>query len=475
MKILWLKPSMWIGMCVATCLIIVACKKNDASNQLSPETVPLSRLDWNLKTLVDAYQKAGYTNPKWDDSAKRALTELARIRSQTTTSNETWVLIISNNCAAAVDAGCDDPMIRYLYLRYCTSGSGSKKAIADAYCKAAQDLEKSSYPNIRKYYACERAAQALASAFGYGTNMPPEYKRMGIWGNSATNLLNALSDRTIPPEEFYDASHEMLEEYKGSKKQYSDMYHCMEDRFPNDWKTDTSILLLKGEAYIQMGWHARGGSYADKVTSEGWKLFGERLAVAESALTKAWQLNTNDPRIAVTMMKLELGQGQGRDRMELWFQRAMALDPNDYDACNSKLWYLEPKWYGSVNDMLAFGRECVQNKKWGGHVPLILLDAHVAIHQEFTEASGKTNYWKQPAVWLDLKSAFERFFELNPDAIGWYHNYARYAYQAGDWAAFNKLIPKLGPINYDFFGGKNEFEKMLAMAKERADKQADSR
>ena len=30
--------------------------------------------------------------------------------------------------------------------------------------------------------------------------------------------------------------------------------------------------------------------------------------------------------------------------MELWFQRAMELNPNDYDACNYKLLYLEPKW-----------------------------------------------------------------------------------------------------------------------------------
>jgi hypothetical protein len=118
--------------------------------------------------------------------------------------------------------------------------------------------------------------------------------------------------------------------------------------------------------------------------------------------------------------------------------------------------------------MLEFGRECVSNKQWGGHVPLILMDAHVAIQQQFAADAEKVGYWKQPQVWTDLNSAFERFFELNPNEISWYHNYAWYAYQAGQWATLNKLIPKLGPVNYDYFGGQDKFEEMVSQAKKHA-------
>jgi len=171
-----------------------------------------------------------------------------------------------------------------------------------------------------------------------------------------------------------------------------------------------------------------------------------------------------DARIPLKMMTIALGQGQGRERMELWFDRAMKLDPNNTDACNSKLWYLEPKWYGSVEDMLAFGRECVHNTKWGGRVPLILVDAHIAIRNEFIPDTERSAYWSRPEVWADLKSAHTRFFELYPDASGWYPNYAWYAYQAGDWSAFNEMVPKLGPANYDFFGGETNFNQMVAVA-----------
>jgi hypothetical protein len=32
----------------------------------------------------------------------------------------------------------------------------------------------------------------------------------------------------------------------------------------------------------------------------------------------------------------------------------------------------------------------------------------------------------------------------------------------------NELIPKLGPTNYTSFGGKDEFDKMIRLAKEHA-------
>ena len=125
-----------------------------------------------------------------------------------------------------------------------------------------------------------------------------------------------------------------------------------------------------------------------------------------------------------------------------------------------------PKWYGSTEDMLEFGHECATNKQWGGNVPLILLDAHYFINRGWIDKSEQTNYWKQPEVWSDLDTAYKRFFEANPDATGRYYQYAWYAHKCGQWNKFIELIPKLGPINYEYFGGKTEFDKMVQLAKE---------
>lgn len=470
MKFPRFRSLIWVGLYTAACLIVVACNKTGASKKPSPEAALPTRLDWNFKTLVDAYQKAGHTNPKWDEPAKRALTELARSRSRCTESNEAWGLIISTNCIAAMDAGCDDPMIRYLYIRFCMNQTNSPKAFADAFCETALEMEKSSYPNIRKFYEWQRAGQQVIYTYGYGTNVPPEVVRLGIWNLAATNLVDALSDRTMPPEEAYDACHEILGVWRGGKDQYYSLYHCIEKQLPDNWTNAPIILLLKGEAYIEMAWQARDGGYADKVTPEGWKLFAEHLAEADTALEKAWQLNSKDERIPIQMIRVDEGLQKSREEMELWFTRAMTINPNCYEACEHKLHYLYPQWYGSREAMVAFGRECLTSTNWGGNVPLILADAHREYWLYLNDSEEKSNYWKLPDVWPEIKAAYDRFFELNPDAIGYYHNYAWYAYHAEQWDMLNELIPKLGPVNYAYFGGRDEFDKMVRLAKEHGSK-----
>ena len=64
----------------------------------------------------------------------------------------------------------------------------------------------------------------------------------------------------------------------------------------------------------------------------------------------------------------------------------------------------------------------------------------------------------------------EKFFTLNPEEKGWRHNYALYAYRAEQWDDLNRQLPLLGEINYEFFGGKDQYDKMVRLAKEHAKK-----
>jgi hypothetical protein len=203
------------------------------------------------------------------------------------------------------------------------------------------------------------------------------------------------------------------------------------------------------------------------VTEQGWEKLGDHLDQAAEALEKAWKLAPTNATIATEMMRVELGQGKGRDRLERWFGRAMALDTNSQSACSKKLTYLEPKWYGSAEDMLEFGRQCVASTNWGGRVPLILMDAHVSL-AAYAKREGNTNYWKEPEVWSDLRSAYEKFFALNPDAFSWRHDYARHAYWCEQWDTYSKQLKLFGPTNYSFFGGKESFEQMVKTAQDRA-------
>ena len=464
MKVLRHPHMIQIGLCAAVCLILASCSKSGSSGKMSPEAAKQSRLDWNLKTLVGAYQQAGNTDPVWNEFATNALAEFARDRSHALAPGEPAAEIIATNCDAAIGAGCDDPMVRYLYIRFSMSQTNSPQKFADAFCSVAKDMQKSSYPDVRKFYAAVRAMEQLFYAYGTNDQSMPVAQEIAPF--SGQDIMSIVQDKTTTPEEAFEVCEAGLSGLGRSSADYSRGYSMIEPPLFANWPNESTSWLLKGEAFIQMAWGARGNGYANKVTPEGWQTFSNDLAVADSALNRAWKLNPNDARIARHMITVELGQGRGRDRMELWFNRAMDLDPNYYDACSQKLYYLEPKWYGSVEDMLDFGRECVQNTNWGGRVPLILVDAHYNICNEFTDESERTNYWKQPDVWADIKSAYERFFQLHPDDTSSIPYYAWYAYHTENWDKLNELIPKLGPANYAFFGGKDEFDKMVQTAKE---------
>jgi len=73
--------------------------------------------------------------------------------------------------------------------------------------------------------------------------------------------------------------------------------------------------------------------------------------------------------------------------------------------------------------------------------------------------------WKRPEVWTDIKAAFEKFFKLNPTETSWRHNYALYAYRAEQWNDLSRELTLFGgSTNYDYFGGKDEFDKMVSLA-----------
>jgi hypothetical protein len=211
----------------------------------------------------------------------------------------------------------------------------------------------------------------------------------------------------------------------------------LEAKLPNN----PGVLGLKGRVYVGYAWEARGIGLANTVTRQGWADMAARLAVARAALEQAWHLDPDDPGPPTTMLSVELGQGTGRPTMELWFNRAMAADPDNYAACHAKLYYLEPKWYGSPDDMVAFGRQCVAGDNWFGRLPTILADAHVALSGY---SANPTAYWLQPGVWDDIVATYVEHLRLHPDDAGLRGYYAKFAFKCHQWKVLNDQFKLLG-------------------------------
>jgi len=435
-----------------------------SSDKSQKDSIDEQLLQWNRETLVIDYHRHGSRNAKWDTSAVLALETFAKVRSGAQPLDKFIPAIVSATKAAMTN-GCDDPMIKYLYARFVLPDEKhTSEDHAKIYASVVEALQKGKRSPIRKFYAAMRAADA------FNMQTASTVSALHHWRDEAKRyLLEVANDKDTPGKEIVEAWSQLLDSVGKKAKEYDDFYFSLEPIVFKNWPSEPGLYLQKGRFYADYAWEARGTGYADSVTSQGWASYGERLDVAEAALTKAWELNPHDERIACAMLTVELVQGKGRARMEQWFQRAMALNTNYYDACWSKLYYLEPKWYGSRDAMLEFAAECLNSEKWGGHVPLIVIDAHQEIAKTLSP-DAREDYWKRPEVWTDLHQAFEKFFRLNPDATGWRHNYALYAYRAEQWDELNKQIGLLGPINYDYFGGKEKFDEMVRQAKAHAAK-----
>jgi len=106
----------------------------------------------------------------------------------------------------------------------------------------------------------------------------------------------------------------------------------------------------------------------------------------------------------------------------------------------------------------------VASQNWKGNVPLVLAELHRSL-AAWSQMSNSPAYWHQPQVWSDVKSSYGKFFEVNQDTAGYHYNYALDAYDCGQYAVFmNEAKQFHEGINYDFFGGPENFQKMLHTA-----------
>jgi tetratricopeptide (TPR) repeat protein len=430
---------------------------------------PLTRLEWNVKTTVAAYRTGGYAGSAWDQPATAALDAFASLRSDSTATNAGWREIIATNCNLAANAGCHDPLIGYLRVRTTESRDLDEASLAENLIDAATRLQPSSYPAVHKFYATLYAVETSASAFA-----PEErQQKTKALADPSEYLAEILNDPQIPVEEAYEVCDRILQVYEdiAEASRYKAIYHALERPLLRRWPKDYRTWLTKGEAYINLAWIYRGGGTADTVSREGFKGFNDSLATAQQALEQGWKFNQSNTAIPLKMMTVALGGcgGKTRDLMELWFHRAMIVDSNCLAACRSKLYFLEPKWHGSDDFQLAFGRECVESPQWGGRVPLMLVEVHEGIARRLEEDERK-DYWKQPRVWLDVQEAFERYISLNPGETNAYAGYVIYAVRSQRWDKVKELLPKFGPEEYSRFGGADQYNKLVQRANELAPK-----
>ena len=137
---------------------------------------------------------------------------------------------------------------------------------------------------------------------------------------SAEQLAQAIKDRANR-DDIYPVAGEIFNTYRsvaGDRKPIFDAFQRQVVK--KGILTNEVALVVKAMFYIQWGWDARGAGTMDSVTSEGWRLFIERLATAREMLEFAWKQDPTDAFACSQMMGALAAAGRPRIEWDQWFQ-----------------------------------------------------------------------------------------------------------------------------------------------------------
>jgi hypothetical protein len=261
------------------CLLFVcgalSCRRDatESQSQLLPAAPrPLAQtssleyqeqLAWNRTTLAQAYEAIGHQDPRWDATVRGALEIFAQARWYHPPPGYPDNLAIK--VAAAVNEGCDDPLVAYFHARFVLSNeAGAKPAVTAALVSSAAKLEKSSYPAIRKFYACLRAGESVLNSSPDYRHPTPEASR---WLKSAGwYLVEVVQDQKTPLEEVYEAGHDFFEVTRWIAE--GEIFEVVAAPLFQNWPNDGRTYLIKGEYLVQHAWRARGGGFIDSVSKQ---------------------------------------------------------------------------------------------------------------------------------------------------------------------------------------------------------------
>jgi hypothetical protein len=403
-------------------------------------------LAWHQRLLVGAYDRFGKKDPRWDKPAREALEAFARFNSKTP-DPQTKLGEVYAPIKRAIDAGCDDPLILYLYARssYRPNYPGPEE-LERRYAMAAAALDGSAYPpfdRARAWYEVGKSRLARKE-------LTEEARKVASRAfDAALAMLSKTADgdaRDLDADfGWFDLLDDVIKGYRRLDEDRQAAFDRVDAVLAKIPALKTTRLQLKGQFLIHYAWDARGAGVASTVTKEGWEKFEERLTDARKVLEEAWEAaKPGESRAAALMLWVEIGIGEDRDDMEKWFERAMkASGGNNIQACKAKLEWLAPKWHGSPEEVLAFGQQCRDTKNWRAGITLLIADAHLAV-AEVLPPKERAAYYRAQSFYNDIYKVYEEYLQHYPFAYQERSTYAALCTLAGYYDTAHKQFEALG-------------------------------
>ncbi|MCX4395802.1 MULTISPECIES: hypothetical protein [unclassified Streptomyces] len=186
-----------------------------------------------------------------------------------------------------------------------------------------------------------------------------------------------------------------------------------------------TALLISGARHVVWGWEARTAERAANVTQEQWRVFHERLDLAEEQLFEAAELRPEwiTPwRCLLTSGRgMSLGPVVNRTRLDA----ALRRDPLDLETHIDWVSQLQPRWSGEPGQALAFARDAFARAPQGHRIGCVIAMAHI---EEWVE-SEHAGCLETPEIQAELRNAADHSI-LHPAYVrrpGWQQDFNMFA------------------------------------------------
>ncbi|WP_372349498.1 hypothetical protein [Streptomyces sp. KL116D] len=192
-----------------------------------------------------------------------------------------------------------------------------------------------------------------------------------------------------------------------------------------DKEDRATALLISGARHISWGWEARTSARAKDVSEDQWRVFHERLQLAEEQLFEAAELRpewvTPWRRLLTSGRGMSLGPAVNDTR----FDAAVRRDPLDLEVHIERISQLQPRWSGEPGQALAFARKAFSGAPDGHRIGCAIPMAHI---EDWVE-SDRYDRLDTPQIQGELREAAQRSilhpgYERRP---GWQHDFSIFA------------------------------------------------
>ena len=367
-----------------------------------------------VELIVTSYAKNG-AHGVWDADMTKLLTHIARIRGgQPSDLSQSDAQALAKSLSAP--SSCSDPLAAWSAW-YLASGKTPRwdaawKALKEFDADAVKRHDAVRHPRMLEAMV---AAELLAS---YGRSPKEPHRQRAL--DLAQRLAGALA-ASIRRQECAIFPPVLIFEMRNIELKHQDFGEPVRiaiDEAVAEAKTEPWVgCAMRGVIRISNAWAWRSGGWAKDVTEEGWAGFGKNLKEADELLTESWRANPNDPLAAAYGCTLA-GAGNSATPFETWYLRSTKACFDHGIAFEAAMNFLQPRWGGSYDQMLALGCDSLDTGRFDTIVPWrVILAAKEAIldAEKMKQVDDLRQALNKPRVVKAISDCLDGCLKLYPE------------------------------------------------------------